>query len=567
MTILTSQKIAFVTYETPFAPCGGIAAVIGRLPGYLRQASGLHTVVITPYHHKLAKTKSLKTRLVGSFKLIFDGAEIKVNILGYDDKWTCYFLQAEDERFFAGNPHPYFIGETQEEIAENLLRDALFFGAAVAKAIEVLDSQTNWTLLLQDWEAATTALALAAQAGRHKLFITLHNSYDSRATDADLLRVGINPSYCPAYKAQSGFSKIETVLARALLLVQSPVFTVSEQFAVDLLEDHLQAQVMAKHIQELLRSRLLGVNNGPFKDLVVKGEIVNEARQGNFSPFQRWKTDNKKQSLEALNNLVPSESTPIWGDLEKFDTQNDACWFVMAGRDDTRQKGYDVAVAAITAFLERGGDARFFFFPIPGDEGLGGLMFLRNLTRQFPEKVIAFPFLWKEGFEATLRGASYGIMPSLYEPFGMANEFYLSGTVGIGRATGGIIQQIVPLRAASSLSQTAELRARRWHLSSSHPTGLLVGEDDNTQSIEDWQSINRVGYNLKGAMLNRIDERKQYSLFRLMAQELSLGIEDGVKIYHERPNLYYRMLIEGIDFIRNSFSWEKAAHEYYRHVQ
>jgi hypothetical protein len=70
----------------------------------------------------------------------------------------------------------------------------------------------------------------------------------------------------------------------------------------------------------------------------------------------------------------------------------------MAGRDDPRQKGYDVAAAAVEDYLtlnqRKPECAQFLFFPIPGDEGLAGLGFLRELADRFPEHVLAFPFIW-----------------------------------------------------------------------------------------------------------------------------------------------------------------------------
>jgi hypothetical protein len=49
-----------------------------------------------------------------------------------------------------------------------------------------------------------------------------------------------------------------------------------------------------------------------------------------------------------------------------------------------------------------------------------------------------------------------------------------------------------------------------------------------------------------------------------MARELGLAIEDGVRIWREKPDLYWSMLVEGVDHIRRTFSWERAAHEYVR---
>lgn len=574
-----SKKIAFITYETPHFPCGGIAAVMGRLPGYMQKASGLDCIVIAPLHHKIDEERQPKDRIkdkaqrFASFTVIFDGKPITVNLFQYVEKWSWYFINPEDDQFFAGVLNPYLVGNTQEDIAENLLRDSLLFGLCTAKSLEAIDPTANWTLMMQDWEAATTALALSEQRNSFNMFITLHNSYDSRAIEVDLKRANINPSFCPGYPdSKEPEETVKTVLARALPLVLDPVFTVSEQFALDLTKDKLQAEVMAKHLQPLLKSRLLGVNNGPFADLSLDRNVLDKARHGDFEYLKQWKAENRRNAIEALEAFSPSDEKPVWGSLERFDSVDDmACWFVMAGRDDTRQKGYDVAVAAVEDFLNRGGNARFFFFPVPGDEDKLGLTFLKNLAERFPEKVLAFPFRWVEWFGATLQGATYGIMPSLYEPFGMANEFYLKGTVGIGRATGGILQQIVPLWADASFSYAAEVRAIRWHSESAHATGILFRERDGIASAKaDWEGLNAAKYHIPGGSLdrlNRVEERKQFDLFESMAYELSLAIADGVRIYEERPNLYYRMLVEGIDFIRNTFSWERSAQEYYRNVR
>ena len=234
-------------------------------------------------------------------------------------------------------------------------------------------------------------------------------------------------------------------------MCKETIFTVSDQFAEDLCDDEFQSKIMAPHLNEMLRPRLLGVNNGPFADLAVDTDVLHKAAAGDYGPIAKWKTENRKKALSALKDFQPSPERPIWGDLAKFEPDPSLCWFVMAGRDDPRQKGYDIAAAATETFLKGNGQACFFFFPIPGDEGLAGLSFLENLAHEFPENILAFPFRWSDGFIATLRGASFGLMPSLYEPFGMANEFYLNGTLGIGRATGGIIQQIVPLHGVSCL--------------------------------------------------------------------------------------------------------------------
>jgi glycogen synthase len=575
-----NQKIAFITYETPYAPCGGIAAVVKRLPVYLKNASQIDTIVITPFHHRIEKTNSLKTKKIGNVNVVYKGTEINVDILKYSENVDWYFLKASDEHFFAGYPNPYIIDKVQgefsgetEKISDVLLRDSLFFGSAVSRSLSVIEKDADWILLMQDWETATTVLPLAdMQEIKTKNFITLHNSYDSSAvSDEMLMEFSMNPGKCRGPEGKFN----ATVLERVLLIVEKNVFTVSQQFAFDLAEDVFQSKTMAPHLQNLLnpwgeKTRLVGIDNGPFAKLEVPKNFFLEADKKNYIPLADWKKERRADALKLFKIFVPDKEKKIWGNLSKFNSK-DSPWFVFAGRDDTRQKGYDVAVYAISEFLKTRNDAVFLFFPMPGDEGLEGLNFLKELAEQNSKNVLVFPFQWIEGYMAALQGAAFGVMPSLYEPFGMANEFYLNGTVGIGRATGGLLQQIVPLKSVSSFSKSVQIRTARMNLFSAPATGLLYREKDYEENyinsiVEDWQKVNEAKYDKSKNGNNRVNERAKLYLFKEMAKELKLCITDAVFIYHENQELYYQMLINGINHINCSFSWGKTAQEYIREV-
>lgn len=548
-------NLAFVTYETPFAPCGGIAAVMKSLPAQVKKASGLNTVVFTPFHYKNKKTSSLASEmsLIGKVTVPYLWERIQVKVYRYtsSDELSWYFLLPEDDRFFAGKDHPYDLK------AEDLVRDSLFFGAAVARALGIVSPGTYWTLFMQDWEAATTALSLAGKGRGCKLFLTLHNSYDSGGIGIDLLsRVGINSEDCP------GGSLKATVLERVLPLVEWPVLTVSGQYARDMTEDILSAGIMAPHLQNSLKPRLRGIDNGIFEHLSLSNDIIAKAERGDSKLLCDWKAGKREKFIKITGAIRSTKEKPVWGDFKKFKV-NDFPWFFMAGRDDPRQKGYDIAVRAIREFLNNGGEGRFLFFPIPGCEGVEGLNFLEKLSLDFPESVLAFPFRLEKGYMEALQGATYGIMPSLYEPFGMANEFYLNGTVGIARATGGLLQQIVPLRKTKLFNDDLRVRTEYWHKDSAQPTGILYRErEEIPTAVRDWEGINAAGYYFYGENPDRITEREKYPLFRLMADELLLGIKEGVRIYQEEPEVYYKMLAAGIAYIQKNFSWERAASEY-----
>jgi len=386
----------------------------------------------------------------------------------------------------------------------------------------------------------------------------------------------MNPDDAPAAPNRA------TLLGRAIPLLDKPLFTVSEQFARDFTEDPLQSLLMADHLQDMLRPPdLIGINNGPFTALAVpeSPELAN-ARKGDCAALQKWKAKRKAACLAALERFVPdAESRPAWGGIARFvgtaRGRTDLPWFVLAGRDDPRQKGYDVAAEAIRSFLEKPGNvhrAQFLFFPIPGDEGRQGLVFLRELAETWPAHVLVLPFIFQEGFLAALQGAAFGVMPSFYEPFGMANEFYLNGAVGVGRATGGLLQQIVPLRSIRSFTPGVEQRAGRWHALPSKPTGLLYREPDDIDGVAgDWRAFNAAGY-LSRPDRDRLAERRAYRLFMEMALSLERALADAIAIYSQPSGskgmpLYFAMLLEGIAHIQKNFSWQRSAAAYTRYLR
>jgi glycogen synthase len=563
-------NIIFVTYEVPWFRCGGIAAVMQRLPRAAASDSRSPVAVIAPFHvssHDNNKIPSLELKLVARIacQIPIFGEDVSFSIERYtqsSENVFWYFLKASDdnarEQLFGGHRHPYDLPSPQ------LRRDAVIFGQAAVNCLQVISSDLRhddepWKILLQDWEAATAALAFSSETPYGAtLYLTLHNSYDSYIGDDELLALGVDPTRCRG----------TTILDRALKLVHKPVFTVSDQFAVDLTGDLLQTRIIAPHLQTALNADpVIGIDNGPFETLQVPKDVFNALVAGDFEPIAEWKMAEKQRALELFRKPLP-EGVEWWGDKDAF-AKRDCPWIVMAGRDDPRQKGYDVAAAAIELYLkERRQDdqlAQFLFFPILGDEGVDGLRFLQDLANTYPASVLVFLGIWVAGFSAANRGSVYGLMPSLYEPFGMANEFYLRGCLGMGRATGGNLEQIVPLRASAVFGESVKRRAARFHSLSAKPTGILFRESDGVPTaVADWNAINDAGYAMGN---NRVQERSKYHVFNDMARELSLGIGDAVSIYEDSKDQYYQMLTDGIVHIRNAFSWKRCSREYIRQAE
>lgn len=556
------KHIAFITYETPYAPGGGIAAVMAHLPQAVQSVSQVPTFVLTPFHFKIEKTARLEAEMdtIASLEINFYSRQITVEIKHLFEEVGWIFLKpvlpkSNSFQLFSGSRHPYDVHKASSTNQSNLLLDSLFFGKAAAGALEIICPDCHWTILMQDWEAATCALAFAQKDAKKNIqssYLTMHNSYDS----------GINQDILANAGLEDLPIKGDTVLETALELVQDPVFTVSEQFAIDLSSEIFQSDIMIPHITHQVSKRLYGVNNGPFINIQIPEQVLQAGLEDDVAPISEWKDLKRTRALEIIRSFTPTREEPIWGDINEF-SGAELPWFVMAGRDDSRQKGYELACLAVDEFLEQSDQACFIFFPIPGDEGLKGIQFIQDLASKYPARVLCFPFLFRVGYFPILQGSTFGMMPSYYEPFGMANEFFLNGSSCLGRATGGIIQQIVPYRDAKSFTNAVSIRSDRWHSNQASPSGFLFREEDGIENaLDDWKAINAADYIINKPGKNRLKKRGGLTLIRKMSREMNSCINDAVNLYTSDRVKYFKFIISGISYISNNFSWESAAQKY-----
>jgi len=264
--------------------------------------------------------------------------------------------------------------------------------------------------------------------------------------------------------------------------------------------------------------------------------------------------------IEAYQRESAKRSKEPWGkDLDLSDPNLPV--FLILGRDDPRQKGYDVVAAAIRMIPE--GKARYIFTPVPGDEGLVGLEFLRTLADDRPGEVQVFPFrLAPEPFKALQSGSSFMVMCSLYEPFGAATEAYLAGMPVVARATGGLVQQVVPYPSAA-LSRHGRQLVALFHDRNSRPTGFLFREPSTVDEKDGWQQIIDCKYWEKNPKADRVEDRRGNPLFDAMAQRAAWAFQDAIDLYATSQIHYAEMIHNGFKLL-DRFSWESAVREYQR---
>jgi glycogen synthase len=536
---LKISTVAFCSFENRFARSGGLSAVTTKILPYLKEIDDISSVILmTPFYSKIMDKEEL-TLTSNSFEVSFAHKTISVDV--YEYTWDYeqpskgslkeYYLKADGFFETEGKLHdPYtYDCHDHERNAALQLENALFFCKAVPLALKALNMRENIVCHLNEWQTSLVTLTVKEAMLDGTLescgtVQTMHNSYDS-SIPRNLLSNLIDSSR--RKKVSRLPFDVLSAYRIGLQLVDAPVTTVSEHFAEELTSDIIQTEHYAPHLQEILiTGGVTGVNNGMFVDFSPQ---FPKQEKHSLDEVRRIKLKNRKAFLKVLSTYKPAKR---FGDLTYLGRTisrlpDHIPIIVMSGRLDPIQKGYYVLLRAIETFAED--EIKVVMTPmtvIPSD-----LDYFYEVACKCKGNVTVFPVRMKTGYHELQTGATFGIMPSIYEPFGAAVEYMASGTVNIGRATGGLVDQI------------------------DSKCGFLFKEDaafytlNNMHAFVDTEHI--------------IQARKTNPWAQNMADNLSMVIKKAVKVYQNHPDEYYQMILNGFRKVRQ-FSWEDNVKKYYK---
>jgi glycogen synthase len=306
------------------------------------------------------------------------------------------------------------------------------------------------------------------------------------------------------------------------------VTTVSDSFAEELTTDRLQTDHFVPHLQDIFKKNgVYGVPNGLFIDFPPE---YSGKETITLNEIKQIKNEKRKELLKILDTYRPSErfGSLTYKSNSIIKLPLDIPILVMSGRLDPFQKGFDILLRALLKFAED--EIKAVLTPMPVKES--DLDYFHEVAEKCSGNVTVFPIRMKEGYHELQLGSTFGIMPSIYEPFGAAIEYMVSGTVTIARKTGGLKDQV---------------RHKEC--------GFLYREHPRTYTADNIMSFSHTG----GKVANRTNNRWVEN----MATELSKTIREATNIYQNQRNDYYRMIREGFKQA-GSFTWEKAAEKYFR---
>jgi len=387
------MKTLFVASEAvPHAKTGGLADVVGALPGYLNDL-GVETHVLMPRYRGVKG--SPETEIVVEMK-----GRCNVGIFRQGN-----FIFVDAPMLFDRDG---LYGGEKGDYSDNLERFTLFCKAAM-KHIDV----NNYDIIhCHDWQSGLVPLYMKHGKKNGKSVFTIHNlGYQGKFPKSKFHLLGLEKSYF-APEGLEFYGDINFL--KAGIVYSDAVTTVSETYARE-----IQSPELGFGLDGVLRSRaqdLHGIING------IDYTQWNPESDGLI--YERYSDFSGKQ---ANKNCICRDSCldqrrPLIGMVSRI----------------AAQKGFDILVCAMEEIMDMGYSMIILGY---GDESYHRkLEKLENIFHSRLSVNIKFDNRLAHRIYAA---SDFFLMPSMYEPCGLGQLISLRyGTVPIVRRTGGLADTV-----------------------------------------------------------------------------------------------------------------------------
>ena len=413
-------KIAFIASEcVPFAKTGGLADVVGALPGSLRKL-GHEVIVILPYYRSIDRDKYDIKPVLSSMGVWMGDSEEWCSVHGTinDDGVNIYFV--EFDQFF--NREGLYHDKNFNDYLDNPRRFAFLSRAGLQlckdikfkpDVVHVHDWQTSLaSAYLKIWHWNDEILGNAAS------LLTIHNiGYQGKYPAKDYRYTGLQMNNFKSNKFEDHGAMN---YLKGGIYYADMVNTVSPGYARETRTPEL-GYGMAMYLNDK-GDRYTGILNGV--DYTEWNPAIDKLIPKTYAPDDLNGKFVCKRALQERFMLDLDQGIPIFGVVSRF----------------ADQKGLDLLAAAIEGILN---NMKVQFVILgSGDKSLE--RFFGELPGRYPGRVGSFIGYNNELAHWIEAGSDFFVMPSRYEPCGLNQIYSLKyGTLPIVRATGGLDDTVI----------------------------------------------------------------------------------------------------------------------------
>ncbi len=412
------MKIAMIASESdPFVKTGGLADVVGSLPGALKEL-GHKVIVILPYYRSLKKEKKIKP--------YFESMGVWMG--GDKEEWCAvrktvsngidhYFI--EFDGYF--DREGIYSSPDNSDYHDNALRYC-FFSRAALQLLRDMNFRPD-VVHAHDWQTAPAMAYMKtwdwgdSGIGQAKAVLTIHNiGYQGvyPAVDYNYMGFGWENFTSGIFEDHSRVN-----LLKGGIHFADYITTVSPTYA-DEISSGKQAYGMAPYLKER-GDHFVGVLNGV--DYEKWNPDTDEVIPANYSESNIKAKQKNKKVLKEKMGLDMDDNFPIVGVVSRF----------------ADQKGLDVLACSIESIVK----TMSVHFVILGSGDPHLEKYFGELPSKLPGKVGTYIGYNNELAHLIEAGSDFFIMPSRYEPCGLNQIYSLKyGTIPIVRDTGGLSDTI-----------------------------------------------------------------------------------------------------------------------------
>ena len=404
-------KVLFLAAEAdPFIKVGGLGDVAGSLPGAIRSISPHLDVRLCIPLHKSLNLDGFKLKPSASYAISRSGSRIPVQVFETNHSGTPVYL-------IDGLP----ISSTDSVYSSDMSSDGekySFFSMAALELLTHIRWQPN-IIHANDWHTAPAVYALHHRLSDDqyvsiKSIIEIHNlPFMGGGASPFLSAYGLHPSSNPHLPDWARHFPLPMALA-----IADAIVAVSPAYARELLTPEFGCG-----LQDFLRTRadvLSGILNGI--DLVSWNPRSDSALDANYDKDTLDFRVGNKTGLQSRLGLSVDSEIPLLAMVTRMDPQ----------------KGVDIASEGLRQIADQNWQAVILGTGIPYLEDS-----VRTLQDEFPDRVRAEIRYDSQLSHQIYAGADILMMPSRYEPCGLAQMIAMHyGCVPLGRATGGLVDSI-----------------------------------------------------------------------------------------------------------------------------
>jgi starch synthase len=416
------MRVLFVASEcVPFVKTGGLADVVGALPGAFA-GTGVEAAVLLPAYaglrELLPRRNGLKVRVLPDLEATVHRIEAE----GLD----LLLLDAPELYDRPGNP---YLGADGRDWPDNHRRYCALSraGAAIAR-----DGHRGWRpqlVHLHDWQAGLQPLFMQADGTGVPSVLTVHNIAFQGVFEAQAVRELDLPGQWFTADGYEYYGKIN--MLKAGLVFADAITTVSPTYARELLLP--QFGMGLEGVLAGRREDLHGILNGI--DTQAWDPASDPHVAANYSARAVGAKKINKAMVEQRFGLEPGADTPLFCVISRL----------------TEQKGIDLLIEALPRLAQFG--ARLVVLG-SGEAALEQA--LLEASRQYSGRIGVILGYDEPLSHLIQAGCDAIVVPSRFEPCGLTQLYGLRyGTIPVVARTGGLADTVIDANHAALTSKSA----------------------------------------------------------------------------------------------------------------